>query len=457
MTNARDLLCIGTLTSSLLIAASCRVAPADEQPDGPDADRAAESASADLAQLAGDDFNRADAPLSDDRKWTGNFAGTANFRIVANSLRATSTAVDNVMIYTGIATPNNQYARIDLKALHNSGTTSFPGVLLRWGSGSNLNGYDCRVAGPSASRLGKWVNGNFVKLTWQNGTTWRTGDSVQCEAEQTSIRMYRIRDGVKTLAAQTTDDTYPSGNTGLIIFSGRDVQDVLLDNLAIGSLRTQAVRTHLGCLMPLGDSITQTNSAHLGYRYRLWEKLQQNGVDLNFVGSMHANYSGSPSYPDPAFDRDHEGHWGWRADALLQKLPGWLASYTPGIVLIHVGTNDVDQGQSNESTIADIAGIIDALRQKNPHVAILLAQLIPTADAAARERIIDLNGRIPDLASAKTTADSPVRVVDQFSGFNAATDTFDGVHPNEQGERKMADRWYAALQPLIADGLTDCR
>jgi cellulase/cellobiase CelA1 len=40
-------------------------------------------------------------------------------------------------------------------------------------------------------------------------------------------------------------------------------------------------------------------------------------------------------------------------------------------------------------------------------------------------------------------------VVDQWTGFNAATDTFDGVHPVDSGFQKMSDRWYPALTSAI--------
>jgi mannan endo-1,4-beta-mannosidase len=42
-----------------------------------------------------------------------------------------------------------------------------------------------------------------------------------------------------------------------------------------------------------------------------------------------------------------------------------------------------------------------------------------------------------------------VRVVDQFAGYDAVADNRDGVHPNELGSKKIADRWFAALQPLF--------
>jgi len=41
--------------------------------------------------------------------------------------------------------------------------------------------------------------------------------------------------------------------------------------------------------------------------------------------------------------------------------------------------------------------------------------------------------------------------VDQFSGFNAKAgfDTYDGCHPNESGENKMAYRWFAAIKKVL--------
>lgn len=47
-------------------------------------------------------------------------------------------------------------------------------------------------------------------------------------------------------------------------------------------------------------------------------------------------------------------------------------------------------------------------------------------------------------------------IVDQNSDFNAQAETYDGVHPNEQGEKKMAARWFDALGPLL-DNAADCQ
>lgn len=200
-------------------------------------------------------------------------------------------------------------------------------------------------------------------------------------------------------------------------------------------------------IMPLGNSITQSNAQHNSYRRALWFKLKNGGYSVDFVGSQTSNYGGPPLNPD--FDMDSEGHWGWRADELLGSIAGWAATYRPDVVLMHVGSNDMIQGQTVESTISEIGQIIDRLQVANPNVKILMAKLIPTT-LGANANITALNNALPSLASQKTSAQSSVTIVDQNTGFNAATDTFDGVHTTEGGEEKMAAKWYQALQSLLA-------
>jgi hypothetical protein len=53
------------------------------------------------------------------------------------------------------------------------------------------------------------------------------------------------------------------------------------------------------------------------------------------------------------------------------------------------------------------------------------------------------------LAGQKTSTQSPVILVDQWTGFNANTDTIEGLHPNETGELKMANKWLGALRAIL--------
>jgi chitodextrinase len=63
--------------------------------------------------------------------------------------------------------------------------------------------------------------------------------------------------------------------------------------------------------------------------------------------------------------------------------------------------------------------------------------------------VVAFNQAIPGWAAGKTTAASPITVVDQWTGFNTATDTTDGVHPNNAGSQKISDRWYAPLTSVL--------
>ncbi|XQQ05832.1 MAG: GDSL-type esterase/lipase family protein [Leptolyngbya sp. IPPAS B-1204] len=185
-------------------------------------------------------------------------------------------------------------------------------------------------------------------------------------------------------------------------------------------------------IMPIGDSITQADRNRSSYRRPLWQLLQAGEYDVNFVGSLQQNFDGAN--PTPDFDLDHEGHWGWRADEILANLNGWASIHQPDVALIHLGTNDILQGNSNASTIIELEQIIGVLRANNPNVAILLAQVIPYQWSDTG--LTDLNQRIAALAARQNTIESPIILVNHAAGFDAATDTYDGVHPNATGEQK---------------------
>lgn len=199
-------------------------------------------------------------------------------------------------------------------------------------------------------------------------------------------------------------------------------------------------------IMALGDSITTSNPGHNSYRYYLWHDLLNNGYGANFVGSQTRNDAGPPNNLD--FDQDHEGHSGLRADELLPNVGSWVTDAQPDIVLIHLGTNDLMEGQSVSSTITDIGLIIDATRAVNPAIRIVVAKILP---AVGFDALVDqFNSELVNLVASMALPGSPLVLADMNSGFSSSTDQYDGIHPNGIGESKMADRWYVALVPLLA-------
>ena len=64
-------------------------------------------------------------------------------------------------------------------------------------------------------------------------------------------------------------------------------------------------------------------------------------------------------------------------------------------------------------------------------------------------KLQDLNKQIPTWAAGLNKTESPIWVVDQYTGFSSS-DLRDGVHPNASGDKKMLDRWYPALLTAFA-------
>ncbi|CAN5474457.1 hypothetical protein BH09PLA1_BH09PLA1_05850 [soil metagenome] len=200
-------------------------------------------------------------------------------------------------------------------------------------------------------------------------------------------------------------------------------------------------------IMPLGDSITESFAPRDSYRYSLWNSLRNSGFrDIDFVGGEHGVLGGAPANSN--FDQDHEGHPGWTTDQIAANVQSFAQRARPDIVLLHSGTNDVRKGESLASTINDLGLVIDRLRAVNPNITVLLCKIIPNHDNPSG--VAALNDAIPNLVSQKNRDGSRIVMVDQFSGFDLGRDTFDGLHPNESGEQKMASRFFAALQPILS-------
>jgi lysophospholipase L1-like esterase len=226
-------------------------------------------------------------------------------------------------------------------------------------------------------------------------------------------------------------------------------------------------------ILPLGNSITDGNGEHNSYRRPLWHMLDSAGFNVDFIGSKNLNGYDDQIPPEPDFDMDHEGHAGWTSSDIMSgpdgwdqqrgTLPEWLEKYTPDIVLLHIGTNDIFNCRSASSILTNISYIINELRNDNPRVIIFLAQILPLAGTdklgfddrycnpskTLNQLIVELNNAIAASIENLSNAESPVYLVDQYTGIDPDIDLFDGIHPNEAGEVKMAKSWYNKLAPVL--------
>ena len=111
-------------------------------------------------------------------------------------------------------------------------------------------------------------------------------------------------------------------------------------------------------IMPLGNSITRGysgSSDETGYRRSLYLLLTGAGYTVDFVGSLD---DGIPI----DFDRDHEGHSGWCDDEVADNIYNWLTANPVAIVLLHIGTNMVDESAAD---VEEILNEIDRYESDN--------------------------------------------------------------------------------------------
>jgi lysophospholipase L1-like esterase len=193
-------------------------------------------------------------------------------------------------------------------------------------------------------------------------------------------------------------------------------------------------------VMPLGDSITEGTQVPGGYRIGLWQRLTSNGYRVDFVGSQ---FNG----PASLGDHDHEGHPGWRIDQIDANIVGWLQSFTPHSVLLHIGTNDVLQNFNLSTAPNRLSTLIDHITNTAPTAEVFVAQITPLSNANQDAAARTFNAAIPGIVQSKVNAGKHVHLVDMHSALTTG-DLTDGIHPTAGGYDKMAATWFTALRSV---------
>lgn len=212
-------------------------------------------------------------------------------------------------------------------------------------------------------------------------------------------------------------------------------------------------------IMPLGDSITEgyidgtiDPDERVGYRKQLYTDLIDQDYDVNFVGSL-------PFTPpaDPGFDCEHEGHAGIMANLIASDVYSYLVDHPADIVLLHIGTNDINVGDDAAGVRDEIILILNEIDRYeldySTEVMVILALIINRDDAPSPEstRITALNGLLQSLVNNRTTIGDQIRAADHENALNYIDDMANTLHPNMTGYHKMADVWFDSLVQILPD------
>ncbi|KAK7422803.1 hypothetical protein QQX98_001364 [Neonectria punicea] len=194
-------------------------------------------------------------------------------------------------------------------------------------------------------------------------------------------------------------------------------------------------------ILCVGDSITygylseQDGGDGNGYRLQLRKDLSKDKVV--FAGTRSVG----------TMENGNFAAWPGKTIKFIGDNVGLSLKQRPNIILLHAGTNDMDDRPERSTEGNDPAGVaerlgnlIDQMIKACPDATILVAMIIDTCDPHKSPRTPEYQSMIPRVVRKRRSAGHKVLAVD-FTTFPQG-DLRDCIHPTNAGYRDMGDYWY---------------
>lgn len=121
--------------------------------------------------------------------------------------------------------------------------------------------------------------------------------------------------------------------------------------------------------------------------------------------------------------------------------PTWdFSRYQADAVVVNLGTNDANQGLPGPAFQEAYTAFLTGIRAKYPKAAIVVLETFRKAYSAETRAAVQ---------ARRSAGDTRVRFVPTGGWLTAPVDFTDGVHPNDNGQIKIADRLASVVAPLI--------
>ena len=132
--------------------------------------------------------------------------------------------------------------------------------------------------------------------------------------------------------------------------------------------------------------------------------------------------------------------------AALRRIE-WLLRDSAAFVMIETGANDGLRGQDVDSTRATLTAIVRRVKTVLPGAKILLAQMESPPNLGERYTTA-FRAMFPAVAREEGVTLIPF-LLDRVAGVTAMNQG-DGIHPNEEGAKIVADNVFRAILPVLA-------
>lgn len=214
----------------------------------------------------------------------------------------------------------------------------------------------------------------------------------------------------------------------------------------------------------VGDSVTQGNRGDFTWRYFAWKALEQSGAAVDFVGTRTGtfdihddgrwdwNYNETDAYADAAFDQDHSAFYGGRMgpddNFFYEPIEQTVAATMPDVIVSMWGINDLWHKNDGPAEVTEIyRKWIASARSVKPDVDFVIGEL----PYVWNDEVPAFNALIRSLAVEESTDLSHIVTARMQEPYTQEGDSLDNVHPNTEGQRKIAGMVTDALSVLLAE------
>ena len=314
----------------------------------------------------------------------------------------------------------------------------------------------------------------FFTVTYNDGKISMYNDKIKSDENPTGIIAWELNDGTSTTeVGGWADDDFakctPEIEKGL---GGENAVHTILSDLYVCDyeffvnkekpvFETQT-QVNIACI---GDSITEGVGTYSAYRYYLFENLYKQGLKFNFVGP----YTSS----DPRLPEGYRSHAGYSGAVIgpnnnsgARSSYDWLPYYVAGsaettadIALVMLGHNNYYQKIDIDNIDEVYKNFILRIFELAPDITVYCATIVSTTtgmspDVEKGYTDNGINALIPGVVAELQAEGYDVKFFDlqketNLSGANGDFPASDGVHPNEQGQKKIGDAWTRAIQDQV--------
>jgi lysophospholipase L1-like esterase len=236
-----------------------------------------------------------------------------------------------------------------------------------------------------------------------------------------------------------------------------------IDNFDTGAEKTvsDTLRIH-----PIGDSITRGKDGNTYRQYLRKKIINEMGLEMDFVGSCphapdsKANWADYPATADSlGHDLEHDGWGGLKIHQIInsagntQGYPTFtieelVTEYPSDIILLMIGTNDI----YFDYEVATAPARLDTLIRKilnNSSSHLIVSSIPPTNQTAINDRINAYNANAEAIVNYYRSQGKNISFIDINSTMGISDLLSDYVHPNSEGNKKIAAGFFTAIDSSL--------